>query len=180
MRARELAQIITEAVKSDMAREQRYIDLHNQVLTALAPYDGKGVTKRLATAVSKAMPDMTVAYDTDYGMCHLSIWGQGLEYRRRYSALLAYQGPSQYGEGRVFHLDLFDTELAACYGRAARERQARRAELLSDSKRIADIAAAYWDMLEAKSRFDLAMGDTLSNAAYYAIRDAINADNWMK
>ena len=52
----------------------------DQVADVLKRFDGKTVTKRMATAVGKALPTYTVFYDTSIGMRHLYVWGNEIAY----------------------------------------------------------------------------------------------------
>lgn len=70
------------------------------MLDALRPFEGKQITKRLATAVQKALPEYTVYYDAEYSWIKLKIWGNGLEYNSNVDVILTYTGTGNDG---IYH-----------------------------------------------------------------------------
>lgn len=76
----------------DKRIERKRIDLRlvTVVFQACEKYEGKPITKRIATAVEKALPTYTVNYNRDYGMFHIRIWGNGIPYNNRFSSLIGY------------------------------------------------------------------------------------------
>lgn len=101
--------------------------LADKVAKVLERFDGKTITKRLANAVEKALPEFTVFYDTGAGMKHIDIWGGGLPHSERKRFLLTYDSHSQ-----VFSFERFTEEYNKAYYGAAQERNAKRAEKLKD------------------------------------------------
>jgi len=95
--------------------------LAERVEAALAPFDGKKITKRMATVLEKALPECSVYYDTNYGMYHVNVsWGTDEEKR----FLLGYHGTP------IFTVEGF-AEHNACHLTAATKRNEERATFLN-------------------------------------------------
>jgi hypothetical protein len=110
--------IIKEALSDDYQRDAKSLALLDTLAAALKPFDGKPVSKRLATAVQKAMPEAQVYYRHEYGMFHISIWGtvQGekVEFEKRREFLLGHE---RDGKAPVFTLGSLDaSENGTFYG----------------------------------------------------------------
>ena len=106
--------------------------LADRVLAILKAFDGKPITKRLATAVQKALPERTVHYSTIGSMVHLEIWGAGTEHKNRSSFLLGYTDTSRFGPASTLNAHNYEIEHNARYYSAARERNAKRRALMAD------------------------------------------------
>lgn len=89
-------------VEEYIATAQVKLDLALEVLRVLEAYEGKQITKRLATAVEKALPDRVVHYSTDFGMYHIKIWGDGLKYGEGVDMLIGY---NKYGTNPTFSIE---------------------------------------------------------------------------
>jgi hypothetical protein len=96
-------QTIIDILTQRRDEQQRDYDLYLQVEQALEAFEGKTITRRLATAVKKALPDHVVHYDADYGMYHLRIWKDN--YENRCSFLLGYHSNPVFrmGEAETDH-----------------------------------------------------------------------------
>lgn len=99
----------------------------DKVAAVLKRFNGKTVTKRMATAVEKAFPTYTVFYDTSIGMRHIYVWGNEIAYDNRKSFLLSYESHSQ-----VFSLSRFTGEYNRAHYGAAQARNEKRAAQLKD------------------------------------------------
>jgi hypothetical protein len=160
-------------IQAQIDRENQSIYLHNEIVKVLKNFEGKAISKRIATALQKIHPDWTVFYDTNYGMFHLSIWGgdTGLKYDSRYSALIGYEsepevsiGESKYSRG----FEYFD----CCNGSAAIERNIARQATIDNPVRIEDMVKALNDYSESLANLEKTIdADTDS---YNLIRLAYN------
>ena len=85
---------IKERIKERIKVSQEHLRLVKIVFDVCEKFEGKQITKRIATAMQKEVSDYTVSYDTTAGMFHLRIWSRNwkhiLNYDNRFSALLGY------------------------------------------------------------------------------------------
>jgi hypothetical protein len=72
----------------------KYYVTSNTVLDAIEPilktFDGKPITKRIATAIEKAYPDYKVYFSKSYSWFELSIWGKDTHFENRMDLNLGY------------------------------------------------------------------------------------------
>ena len=129
------------------------VSLAELVRETLKPFDGKKITKRLATAVSEALPDHTVFYRNEYGTKALEIWGNGIDHRSRKAFTLGHdsEGP-EFNHERFSGLD--SDGLNGCHYYAAQERNEKRHALLIANGWTSDMASAINDLREASARID--------------------------
>jgi hypothetical protein len=52
--------------------------------------EGQTISKRIETAIKKVLPDYTIYYSYQFGMFHLVLWGNGIEYEKRKTFYLGY------------------------------------------------------------------------------------------
>lgn len=82
------AQIIAE-VNAAIDRVVEENQIRKAVIAALEKFDGKKITKAVATAVEKMLPGYTVSYSVDgygtFSSFYIRVWGQGLTYDHRES-----------------------------------------------------------------------------------------------
>ena len=129
------------AVSEQYDRESDGIALHNTVMEILETMDGKKITKRIETAVKKALPDHTVFYNNDYGMFHLAIWGNGIEYNDRENMCLGYADSNREDvQNGIIDSKMFHSDYDCCRGVAAQERNARREDIIDNPERLTAIA----------------------------------------
>jgi hypothetical protein len=121
-------------------------EIPDKVAAILERFDGKKITKRIATAVAQALPDWTVYYDTNYGMKHLKMWQHNMR-DDQISFLLGYDS----GDG-LFHYANFRTEYNACYYGAAQDRNAHRARNLKADEWQRQVVAAVNAINDATAR----------------------------
>jgi hypothetical protein len=138
----DVRKIIQAAIDRD--REEPF----GRVLDALRPFEGKKITKRIATAVEKAIPEYTVYYDGGKnvsGIYHLTIWGNGISMDQRIQLYLgSVQVTTPHGEpipAKTFFVERF-LDANCCYYEAAQERNAKRRKLLKNTRKLDRIAAA--------------------------------------
>ena len=53
-------------------------------------FEGKLISKRIATAVQKRLPDCSVSFSKIAGMSHIEIMGKDIDYKNMFSALIGY------------------------------------------------------------------------------------------
>jgi hypothetical protein len=134
---------IIDFIKSQITAEQQGIFLHNEIAKALKPFEGKQVSKRIATALQKMHPGWTVFYDTDYGMFHLCIWGgdTDIKYDQRFRALIGYESEPIVSIGKTSDsrgFEYFD----CCHGSAAIERNSLRHAIIDNPAKVQSIVDA--------------------------------------
>lgn len=85
----------TKQIKSEVAQRiveaQRNYDFYLTLLSIVRKFEGKQITKRIANALQKTLPDHTIYYDADFSMYHIRIGGNGIEWDSRPSFLLGYK-----------------------------------------------------------------------------------------
>jgi hypothetical protein len=171
MEYQETKETIVQTITAGMKDEQASIALYDALLPIMERFDGKQITRRIATAVTKAFPDWTVYYDDNYSLFAIRVWG-GSTGRDYNGAATFYLG---YKSSPTFTLEHFkDTNAWA--GSAARERNTKREAILSDDARIAEMAEAFAAFTEAKARFDAALDGPIENPSKYAIEKALGID----
>jgi hypothetical protein len=100
-----------ETLMHDYKRAVARLGVMNQICEALKPFNGKEVTKRLATTVEKRLGEnYAVFYDSkSYGWHELSVWARtGLDadyvpYKDRISANLGYKSSNCHPVGAYNH-----------------------------------------------------------------------------
>lgn len=145
-----MKKLLKKIISENMAREAQDISVFKAVRATLAPFEGKPVSKRLASAVEAALGDgYRVYYDLSYGMTHLDIRklmpngedGQKTRVQLPNAGTPYTAGkaiwPSDYSR-RAEEVPGLDS-MNVCHGAAAEERNKRRAALLADSARLTDI-----------------------------------------
>jgi hypothetical protein len=103
---------VTTILDSINAQKEKYFKqmcICNKVIPILREFHGKKITKRIETAVVKAMPEYTIYFGHKYSWWELKIWGNGLSYDESVSLNLGYYdtftneefdrcSPCMYGE----------------------------------------------------------------------------------
>lgn len=114
---------VAARVQAEIDRQKLTFATVSTVAAALQRFDGKPITKRLATAVEAALPGMTVYYDLTAGMAYLNIW-QGkpesvLGYNNRIHVMLGYMQSGMSPNGGIYSHDKFVRPPAPDSGRYA-------------------------------------------------------------
>lgn len=84
-----LADVLAE-VESHQKDQLLSVKLYRIVEAAVKPFDGKEISKRIANAIAKALPEYTVSYEPQYNLYQVKVWGNGIEYDKRLSFFLGY------------------------------------------------------------------------------------------
>lgn len=145
---------IKETIEADIAREQIGIDLFNQLVEIFKPFEGKKISKRLATAIEKALPDYTVSYSTDYGHYSIRIWGNGIDFNERYDFLIGYESNPYYNEGPHEESHSGFRDFSGRYGFHAEERNVKRKAYLEDDSELSYLSNAIEDYKEAVGKLN--------------------------
>lgn len=145
---------IKEAIEVDIAREQIGIELFNQLVEIFKPFEGKKISRRLATAIEKALPEHTVSYNTDYGHYNIRIWGNGIDFNERYDFLIGYDNNPYYREGTHEENHSGFRDFSGYYGFHAEERNKKRKEYLENDSDLSYISEAIEDYKEAVGKLN--------------------------
>lgn len=102
---------VLEEVESRIKRMERDLFLVNKLQEVAKKHDGRKITKRIETDLSKlpGMEAYAIFYVKEHGMYHIRIWGDGVPYDERFSSLLGYES-----EGGVLNLEQW-TEYNQCH-----------------------------------------------------------------
>jgi len=137
------AEMIMKRVQQDIINETMSILVHNHIRNYMEDNKGKKITKRIAKAVKESLArsgysTAIVVYSKDYGMYQLTVWGlEGMEiYNKKQHFLLSYANM----ERDTYDPEKFDKVHDICHGPAAQWRQSQRYKLLSNEKRVKQLA----------------------------------------
>jgi hypothetical protein len=75
------------------ATVKRYTEqlaIYNAALEVMQSFEGKQITKRIATALEKKLPGKVIHYSTEYSWYAISIWGDGVAYDNAIRLNLGY------------------------------------------------------------------------------------------
>lgn len=144
------AQDIRNAVIDANVRDERNHTIYLAVLAVIKARVGQKITKRVATAIEKALPDYVVHYcrETRGGHVYgtkITIWGGGIDFS---DALRFGLGAQDCIDVAVFE------DKNICYGSAAAERINERRVWLGDEQKAYDIVSAYHILCDAQEQFE--------------------------
>ena len=77
-------------IEKRIKRAQSNFELIQKVFKICEKFEGKRISKRIAGEFTKNYPEYKVNYNPSYGMYHLKIWGNGLEWDDHLSSLICY------------------------------------------------------------------------------------------
>jgi len=94
---------LREAVETRIERKRENLVLIDLVFKICEKHEGRKITKRIATDLSKLvqMAAYTIYYRHEHGMYNLIVWGQGLPYKERLSALIGYDECPTVDMGKI-------------------------------------------------------------------------------
>lgn len=176
----ETTETIRKTIEDNIKREQRGTAIFDVMVETFKPFEGKPITKRLATALEKAMPNHTIYYEKEFGMFHIRIWGNGIEYKDRLSFLIGYDSNPYYTEGKyeTGNASNCGTGFRAhscCYGEAAKDRIKQAKAFLNNGPAMEKLYSTIRDYIAAKTALDKI--DYASTPCYYSIMRAVGIDN---
>lgn len=154
---------IREILEKHIKNEERNLLYHNLIKEILTPMDGKAVSKRIATAIQKKLPNASIYWDTQHGMYRIWVWGgeTELKYDDRMFFLIAYP-KHPYVDAEKF--EKFD----GYHGRGAEERL-RKLKSLLDGNWTEQVCQKIQEYIQAKNNLDAILEDGFVNPAYYDI-----------
>ena len=164
---------IIDGIKADMAREGDGIQIHHAIAEVLKQYDGKPISKRIATALQKNHPEWVIYFNDNFGMFHLDVWGKAtgsfLDCGSKFSALIGYESD------KTVKANMFDKRpdgscgFDGCHGYAAIDRFNKRRALLADNTALDRMAEAVYNIGYAQQYLDSFDCDSAEYQATYVI-----------
>lgn len=123
---REICTLTAKRAKEEAGKAE----VVHEIYTVLRDkFNGKKITRRLATLIQNAHPSWTVYYDKSYGSVHLSIWGgdSGLDsFSDRMHILVGYEDDLEEYDPSIF------PKRAVCYYAGLKRNEKRAAFLDSE------------------------------------------------
>lgn len=176
----ETEQIIRKAIQDNINRETIGTAIFDIMVETFKPFEGKPISKRLATALQKAMPEHTIHYEKEFGMYHIKIWGCGIHYNDRMSFLIGYETSPYYSEGSYDSTSASNCGTgfqshSCCYGAAAKERIKQAKAFLRNTTALSILSDTINHYTAAKAALDKI--DYASTPCYYSIMRAVGIDN---
>ncbi len=153
---------VREIINADILDDQENVHLFNCVRAALEPFEGKPITKRLATAVEKALPGLRVTYRPVHGIFNVILWGGAVggsgKWDDKGNFLLGYEvgGNNPQTNHGTFTLAGFDYQNRWA-GEAALERIQKNETDLANAPAIAKAIDNY---RQADAALKAAIGDS--------------------
>jgi hypothetical protein len=83
----------TSKVNASIAHYENLLSISSRILPILKTSDGKQITKRIETAVRKALPEYQVSLSNSFTIS-INVWGNGIDYEKRVSVYLSQTGYS--------------------------------------------------------------------------------------
>lgn len=172
---------IKQVVQADIDREEIGIQMYERILGVIKKFEGKKITKAMATAVEKELsPEgYVVSYSPRHGMFYVSIWKKN--YNDRIEFLFGHESDPTFriGDSRKERSGFAYSN--TCYGDAAKERNAARLAMLQNEEGLNDFARVLDTMKEAKAAFAkaeqvLSKFSRLDNPSIYSIKKAVGLD----
>jgi len=153
--------------------DKRNHALYTKILAVVETLHGKKLTKRVANAVQKALPDHTLYYKRDqYGGhvmgTYIQVWGDGIDMNKRIQFALGCQD--------CVDVDYFVAN-NRCYGDAAAERIAERDAWLAEPGNAGRLAGAYEVLCSAQANFDKMVEQYGCEASSHDINRVLS-DDW--
>lgn len=145
--------ITKENIETILLSNLENTEIADKVLEVLKPFDGKTISKRMASAVQKALPEYTIYYKSDYGMFHINVWGNGISYNEMLSFLIGYE------TNTTFNFETFRDRFANCYLGAAKERNNKRKLWLSSEYSIQGAVDRINEINRLKKELDNLLSD---------------------
>jgi len=150
---KEIREQIEFILKERINRESLYNEIFEAVVKALTRFEGKVFSKRMETAVIKALPESAiVSYQVKYGMFYLYVWGGDLHYESRMSIMMGYNTNPVFHVGKWDELHSGIEYFSNCYGNACKKRIASNIKLWKDSKKLSRIVTLISRMQEDKRK----------------------------
>jgi hypothetical protein len=158
---------VTEATAMKKATErleayEAQLDIINKILPVIATFEGKPISKRLATACQKVMPaGHDATFVRAYGMYHIDIsrggFKHGGNYEKIMSCLIGYEGSTRWDNANMVNIERIK-EHNQCYLLNA-ERIPKLKEGITQIPRIIaireQVIAGLTDMFKLAEQFEM-------------------------
>jgi len=151
-------------IQAEIDREQINIDVHDHLVKILTKFEGKAVSKRIATAVQNDLPKGFIRASMHYiaSMTYVRLYSDSCKYEDRIDFFLCYDSDKTFRIGNPNSgFQYYNT----CNGQAARERNEKRIALLNNCIKIAGYVNSYH---EAKAKMEEAHAN-LKEMLHYTI-----------
>jgi len=80
-----------ESIQDKIKDQKINYELWKKIESSLQKHEGKKITKRIETALKKDFPEYTIYLENLYGMYHIVLWGNGIEYQKNIRYLIGYE-----------------------------------------------------------------------------------------
>ena len=146
---RKLIQKIEVAIRDEYNSEAKRIAIHDAIASLIKErWEGKKITKLFATALSARLGHQAYLTST-VGMAQIEVWGAGSPFPLFGDRVSFYLGSDRHGG--MANLETFE-QTDKCHGKAAKDRQNRRLEILRNPLMIEELALAGAQYQAASSR----------------------------
>ena len=134
---------IKSYIQTQIDHEQIAIDVHDHLVKILPKFEGKPVSKRIATFVNGNLPKGFIRAEISHiaSMTHLNIIAPKYDDTLRF--LLCYDSDTTFRIGHYDEQYSGFTYYNNCYGNAAKERNKERENVYRQAIKIAGIANSY-------------------------------------
>ena len=123
-----------ESVENYIVEQERDLEIWQKVMEVLKPFDGKAVSKRMETAVKKALPDYTLYLDNDF-LVTIQIWGSDVGYNKRIAIYLRHD-EKVYNHAKTL-------ENSGYFNFIQEKNQGLRASLMNDARVIKELVGDF-------------------------------------
>ena len=142
------AKKIKAAIQETIDSEKASIELHDSLLSIFESFEGKTISRRMATKLEKAMPKYCVSFNSVhtgiFRRFEITLWVGNYDNRTTFS--LCRSG------GGIYTSESF-RQANACHGSAAVERMGKNLSYLSNSKLMEEMADKANMLRESKEYF---------------------------
>lgn len=122
------ADTVRRRTEEHLEQMRMHAMIHETVVAALKAFEGKVITKRLATGISKLMgADWRVSWRHEFSWIEVVIYGRGLAYEHAYKQLIAYDNDAYPNGERRFEFEYWQKRYA---------RAANYAERIAESEAV--------------------------------------------
>lgn len=134
---------VKAAIQKNIDHEQAGIDVYEHVLKVLSSFEGKQITKRMATALEKNLP-------AGYNRAYINRIGSLIQivvvpknFSNRITFLLGYDSHPYFSVGRSEDQHSGFAYFNNCHGEAAKQRNEIRRNLLSKAIKLTGLANTF-------------------------------------
>lgn len=132
---------IEKIIKDEYTEELKRINLYERIRDILTPFEGKPISKRMANAISDALPDYYIDYSPSLMIFHLRVYTLNRR-TQELSVLLGYTSDDKF---KISNLDEYNTTYTM-----GKERNNQRLKLLDDKNYLNHLSAVITSVVMAK------------------------------